>query len=135
MHRISLAGSMGLSDERWRAFCVDYDIDLKSGFVTANPCTRLTEAPYALWESAMDSMRPLLLAGKFRQRMDIVRQLLPIYNLNVQMPVVSIDMLRNDRERRRAYVILSMLAHAYVWGLADFQSSSSMEHVANVSKV
>lgn len=51
----------------------------------------------------MESFNALLLAGRLKDVVD-------------DLPQLSIDQLRNDTQRRRAFLILSFLAHGYVWG-------------------
>lgn len=51
----------------------------------------------------MDSFNALLLAGRLQDVVD-------------DLPVLGTEQLRNDTERRRAFLILSFLAHGYVWG-------------------
>lgn len=51
----------------------------------------------------MESLNALLLAGRLKEVID-------------DMPLLNVEELRNDAQRRRAFLILSFLAHSYVWG-------------------
>ncbi|KAI9482135.1 Indoleamine 2,3-dioxygenase [Coemansia mojavensis] len=82
----------------------DYDISPTHGFLPSEPpLKRLPDPYYAPWEEIMDRFNQYLLAHHIRR---LVRK----------MPVLSTDRLATQAEYRRAFSILSFMAHAYVWG-------------------
>lgn len=54
----------------------------------------------------MESYNALLLAGRLKEVVD-------------DLPILDVAELRNDTQRRRAFLVLSFLAHGYVWGEAQ----------------
>ncbi|KAJ1338667.1 Indoleamine 2,3-dioxygenase [Microdochium nivale] len=75
-----------------------------NGFLPAKaPLCRLPDMYYLPWERIANEMAILLDNGSLRARVDA-------------MDVLSTDRLRSEPEWRRAFVILSFLTHAYVWG-------------------
>lgn len=81
----------------------DYGLDLETGFMPAEPpLERLEDGYYAPWERIMDKFHGLLLAGRLREAV-------------LKLPVLSTIYLETVEEKRRAYVVLSFLAHGYVW--------------------
>ncbi|KXJ96419.1 indoleamine 2,3-dioxygenase [Microdochium bolleyi] len=75
-----------------------------NGFLPAKaPLCRLPDMYYLPWERIANVMPVLLDNGTLRARVDA-------------MDVLSTDRLRSEPEWRRAFVILSFLTHAYVWG-------------------
>ncbi|CAI2163268.1 6547_t:CDS:2 [Funneliformis geosporum] len=82
----------------------DYDINPLSGFLPSTPpLQRLTNPYYEPWETLIDIFHELMLIGRLRE---YVRKL----------PLLKTDRLENIEEYRRAFLILSFLAHGYVWG-------------------
>ncbi|KAJ2162534.1 tryptophan 2,3- dioxygenase [Coemansia sp. RSA 552] len=82
----------------------DYDISPTHGFLPEEPpLKRLPDPYYAPWEEIMDRFNQYLLAHHIRR---LVRKI----------PVLSTDKLSTQGEYRRAFSILSFMAHAYVWG-------------------
>jgi indoleamine 2,3-dioxygenase len=82
----------------------DYDVDPVTGFLPREqPLRRLANPYFEPWEHAMDDFHGLLLAGQLRVRVHSI-------------PVLDIAQLITEPERRRAYVILGVLSHGYVWG-------------------
>jgi indoleamine 2,3-dioxygenase len=82
----------------------DFGLSRKTGFLPSDPpITRLPQKYYKPWETVMDSFNALLLAGRLQDVVD-------------DLPVLETRHLRNDTERRRAFLVLSFLAHGYVWG-------------------
>lgn len=78
-------------------------IALPNGFLPANdPLTQLP-AFYAAWEEVSAALPKLLLGDQFR-------------SLFASYPILSIDKLQADAEYERGMLLLSYLAHAYVWG-------------------
>ncbi|KAJ3171338.1 hypothetical protein HDU87_008364 [Geranomyces variabilis] len=83
----------------------DYDISPLLGLLSPEPpCTRLSAQCYGLWEALVCEVTALLLHKTFRSRVH-------------QLPVLSSSALATRREYQRAFHILALLAHAYVWGL------------------
>lgn len=63
----------------------------------------LSDSYYEPWELVAHNLPELTEAGRIR---DAIRQL----------PMLSTDRLQSEAEWRRAYVILSFFANAYIWG-------------------
>ncbi|KAH7039966.1 indoleamine 2,3-dioxygenase [Microdochium trichocladiopsis] len=75
-----------------------------NGFLPAKaPLCRLPDMYYLPWERLANEMPVLLDNGTLRSRVDA-------------MDVLSTEFLRSEPEWRRAFVVLSFLTHAYVWG-------------------
>jgi indoleamine 2,3-dioxygenase len=88
----------------------DYDIHPERGFLPdLDPLDRLP-ADFQPWEAEAHELPKLLVSGKVRSFLQ-------------QLPLVDAADLSEDRQRRRAMVILSFLGHAYVWGEQEPVSS------------
>jgi indoleamine 2,3-dioxygenase len=88
----------------------DYEVDGDRGFLPApDPLDRLPN-DFSPWEEIGQKLPKLLMSGKVRSFIK-------------DMPLLDATQLRDDRERRRAMVILSFLGHAYVWGEKETVSS------------
>src|SRR5919106_2461755 len=88
----------------------DYEVDGDRGFLPApDPLDRLPN-DFSSWEEVGRALPKLLMTGKVRRFIQ-------------DMPLLDATGLRDDRERRRAMVILSFLGHAYIWGEAETISS------------
>ncbi|TDZ32044.1 Indoleamine 2,3-dioxygenase [Colletotrichum trifolii] len=75
-----------------------------NGFLPAEaPLKALPDNYYAPWEKIIQHLPDLLKAGKLRREVDA-------------LAVLSTSRLQDEAEWRRAYVILTFLTHAYVWG-------------------
>lgn len=82
----------------------DYGINPEHGFLPpALPLESLPDPYYAKWESVIDNIQPLILSRRVRSIID-------------RLPVLSTSFLHTDEEWRRAYVVLTFMLHAYVWG-------------------
>ncbi|KAF8947842.1 hypothetical protein BGZ47_007651 [Haplosporangium gracile] len=82
----------------------DYDISPITGFVPHDqPLPRLPQAYFQPWEETMDQLNHLIDSRQLRSKVD-------------QWPVLDVTQLTTFRERQRAYVILSFVAHSYIWG-------------------
>jgi indoleamine 2,3-dioxygenase len=82
----------------------DYDVSPVNGFLPSEPpCELLSDAYYAPWENVTRNLHSLLLTKRLR---GVVQAL----------PMLYTDLLRGEPEWRRAYSILSIATHAYVWG-------------------
>ncbi|KAF9434312.1 hypothetical protein BGZ76_008217 [Entomortierella beljakovae] len=82
----------------------DYDVSPITGFVPyPQPLTRLTKMYYQPWEEIIDQLNFLIDSRQLRSHVD-------------QLPVLEVSQLEGKREQQRAYSVLSILAHSYVWG-------------------
>jgi indoleamine 2,3-dioxygenase len=87
-----------------------YGIDPERGFLPgADPLERLPQE-FEAWETIAQDLPKFLISGKVRSFIG-------------QLPILDPSRLRENREQRRAMVILSFLAHAYVWGDKETVSS------------
>ena len=88
----------------------DYEVDADRGFLPASdPLDRLPN-DFSPWEEIGRELPKLLMSGRVRSFIQT-------------MPLVDATGPQDDRERRRAMVILSFLGHAYVWGEKETVSS------------
>jgi len=75
-----------------------------NGFVPSEaPLACLPDPLYAPWERVIGNLSASLKAGTLRAQVD-------------ELPVLSTDNLRTEREWRRTYSIMGFLLHAYIWG-------------------
>lgn len=82
----------------------DYGINPEHGFLPPDlPLESLPDPYYAKWESIINNIQPLILSRRVRSTID-------------RLPVLSTSFLHTDAEWRRAYVVLTFMLHAYVWG-------------------
>jgi indoleamine 2,3-dioxygenase len=80
-----------------------YEVDAERGFLPRpDPLERLPKE-FAAWEEIGRELPKLMLTGRIRS---FIRQL----------PLLDAARLGDDRERKKAMVILSFVGHAYVWG-------------------
>ena len=85
-----------------RTFMVDPD----TGFLPSQePLSRLPYARYHVWEDIANDL-PKLLGARLGQARGPLKR----------MPVISTSKLNSEPELRRAHLLLSIMAHAYVWG-------------------
>jgi len=76
----------------------------KNGFLpTRVPLKELPDSYYQPWEVLIAVLPSLLREDTLRSKVD-------------QLPVLFTDRLRKENEFRRAYLILTFLTQAYVWG-------------------
>lgn len=88
----------------------DYEVDGERGFLPVpDPLDRLPN-DFSLWEEMGRELPKLLMSGKVRSFIK-------------NMPLLEATRLGDDRERRRAMMILSFLGHAHVWGEPETVSS------------
>ncbi|KAJ1914824.1 tryptophan 2,3- dioxygenase [Tieghemiomyces parasiticus] len=81
----------------------DYDVSPITGFLPEQePARRLADSYYTPWLVLNEDLQALQLTGTLRARVE-------------ELPVLTIDRLIDERERRWAYTILGFLAHTYVW--------------------
>ncbi|OTB02841.1 hypothetical protein M426DRAFT_61448 [Hypoxylon sp. CI-4A] len=81
----------------------DYAISRNGFLPQQEPSKRLTDPYYMPWESALDSLPLLIRERSVRTVVD-------------EMSILTTCKLQTEEEWRRAYVVLSFLAHAYIWG-------------------
>jgi indoleamine 2,3-dioxygenase len=88
----------------------DYEVDGDRGFLPSpDPLDRLSN-DFSPWEEIGRGLPKLLMTGKVRSFIK-------------DLPLLDATRLGDDRERKRAMVILSFLGHAYVWGEKETVSS------------
>ncbi|KAI8375171.1 Indoleamine 2,3-dioxygenase [Blakeslea trispora] len=88
----------------------EYDISAKTGFLPSSPpLRRLKNDYFAPWEDMMDDFNGLLLAGKLRAKVH-------------KMPLLNYTKLGSIEEYRRAFLVLCMISHSYVWGKHEVAS-------------
>lgn len=86
----------------------DYDISTDTGFVPSQfPLTELPNPYYKPWETLAANLPALILNRTIRRLID------------ENLPILSTAKLATKQEYQRAYVVLSFLTHAYVWGYND----------------
>ncbi|KAI7857044.1 Indoleamine 2,3-dioxygenase [Circinella umbellata] len=96
----------------------EYDISPTTGFLPAEPPLRkLSDNYFDCWEEMFSDFNGLLLAGKLRQAIH-------------KMPLLDHTRLRTVQEYRRAFLILCMLSHSYVWGKLEKTSETLPANLA-----
>lgn len=82
----------------------DYGIDPQRGFLPPElPLTSLPDPYYAKWETVIEKVQALILSRRIRTTVQ-------------RLPVLSTAYLNTEAEWQRAYVVLTLMLHAYVWG-------------------
>jgi indoleamine 2,3-dioxygenase len=82
----------------------DYGIDPQRGFLPPElPLTSLPDPYYAKWETVIEKVQALILSRRIRAAVQ-------------RLPVLSTAYLHTEAEWQRAYVVLTLMLHAYVWG-------------------
>jgi indoleamine 2,3-dioxygenase len=82
----------------------DYGINPEYGFLPSElPLERLPDPYYNKWEAIVGNLQGLILSKRLRGVID-------------RLPVFSTIGLEHDAEWRRAYMMLSFMAHGYIWG-------------------
>ncbi|KAI9363739.1 Indoleamine 2,3-dioxygenase [Pilaira anomala] len=95
-----------------------YDISIKTGFLpSTTPLRKLPDEYFAPWEDMMDDYNGLLLAGKLREKVH-------------KMPLLDYKRLNTIQEYRRAFLILCMVSHSYVWGKHEPTSETLPSNLA-----
>ncbi|KAK4693934.1 indoleamine 2,3-dioxygenase, partial [Lecanoromycetidae sp. Uapishka_2] len=93
-------------------FPEDYGVSNYHGFLPEEPPLELLPDPYyKRWEQVVSNLQALLLSRRLRSTIE-------------SLPIVTASRLRTEAEWRRAYVLLSFMTHAYIWG-----GDSPAEHV------
>ena len=96
---------MGDTSRRTIPSLEEFDIHPVRGFLPVDPLPlrRLQDPYYDPWEHVLDDLISLLLAQRLRV---IVKQL----------PLLSTSKLVTKRDWQRAYLVLSFIGQAYIWG-------------------
>ncbi|KAK3936544.1 Indoleamine 2,3-dioxygenase [Diplogelasinospora grovesii] len=82
----------------------DYGLSPTHGFLPdVLPLTRLPDPYYNKWEAIVANLQALILSKRLRGVVD-------------RLPVLSTIGLEHDAEWRRAYSLLTFMAHGYIWG-------------------
>ena len=82
----------------------DYGLSTSHGFLpSAPPLERLPDLYYAQWEAIVANLQGLLLSRRLRGLVD-------------RLPTLSTGRLQDEAEWRRAYSVLGLISHAYIWG-------------------
>lgn len=80
-----------------------FDISPNHGFLPdALPLQKLNDPYFELWEAIISHLPALLKNKSLRNQVN-------------KLPILSTSRLTSEREWHRAYLILSFLAHAYIW--------------------
>ncbi|RIA92369.1 Indoleamine 2,3-dioxygenase [Glomus cerebriforme] len=96
----------------------DYDINPSTGFLPSTPPLKcLPDSYYEPWETLIGMFHSLMLAGRLREYVK-------------KLPILKTDRLKTPEEYRRAFLILSIIAHGYVWGKYETVSDRLPEGVA-----
>ncbi|KAI9308808.1 Indoleamine 2,3-dioxygenase [Cunninghamella echinulata] len=96
----------------------DYDISPITGFLPSEPPLRRLPDPYfEPWENMMEDFNGLLLAGRLREKVH-------------KMPLLDHKRLNTVQEYRRAFLILCMISHSYVWGKLEEASETLPANLA-----
>lgn len=82
----------------------DYGLSPDRGFLPAeNPIQCLPHPVYDRWERIMNNFQSLLLSKRLRVVID-------------RLPILPAVHLESEGEWRRAYSVLTFMAHGYIWG-------------------
>lgn len=82
----------------------DYGLSVEHGFLPVEiPLGVLPDPYYGRWEAIISNLQALLLSKRLR-------------GLIQDLPILSTSRLGHLAEWRRAYVVLSFITHAYIWG-------------------
>ncbi|KAI9226838.1 MAG: Indoleamine 2,3-dioxygenase [Piptocephalis tieghemiana] len=81
-----------------------YGLSRKTGFLPEDPpVRRLSQPLYQPWEDLAEDLNALMLAGKLRSRVHA-------------LDTLPTDQLVTKPDQQRAFLVLTMITHAYVWG-------------------
>lgn len=81
-----------------------YDVSRVSGFLPSSlPLEQLPQEYYQPWENLVKNLPSLILTKRIRSLVD-------------RLPLLSTEFLVGVEQIRRAYQVLTFLAHGYVWG-------------------
>lgn len=81
-----------------------YDVNFEYGFLPFEiPLIKLPNSYYEPWENVITNLPDLLENNQIRLKIS-------------ELPLLSTSYLKSKAEHQRAFLILSFLSHAYVWG-------------------
>ncbi|CAB4484572.1 Indoleamine 2,3-dioxygenase [Rhizophagus irregularis] len=96
----------------------DYDISPSTGFLPSIPPLEcLPDSYYEPWETLISMFHNLMLAGRLREYVK-------------RLPILKTDRLKTPEEYRRAFLVLSFIAHGYVWGKYETVSDRLPANIA-----
>ncbi|KIM94043.1 hypothetical protein OIDMADRAFT_45855 [Oidiodendron maius Zn] len=81
----------------------DFDISPRTGFLPEEPPLQRLQPFYKDWEDIVCQAPALLRAEEFRTRVE-------------RLPVHPVSELQSERDWKRAYLLLSVITNAYIWG-------------------
>lgn len=82
----------------------DYAISPDHGFLPRGlPLQQLPSSYYAPWENLAAQLPSLIQTGQIRPLVE-------------NLPVLKTSLLESEPEWRRAYSVLGLITHAYIWG-------------------
>ncbi|OGM40712.1 indoleamine 2 [Aspergillus bombycis] len=82
----------------------EYGVSLQNGFLPHSPPLKTMENPYYWpWEHIVSDLPNHIRFRTIRQAVEV-------------LPILSTSKLQGEPEWRRAYLLLSYLTHAYIWG-------------------
>jgi indoleamine 2,3-dioxygenase len=81
----------------------EFDISPKTRFLSDElPLRRLPDSFYEPWEAIVEELPELIKTVGIRERVD-------------KLPLLPASKLRSEGERRRAYLLLSLITQGYIW--------------------
>jgi indoleamine 2,3-dioxygenase len=81
----------------------EFDISPKTRFLSDElPLRRLPDSFYEPWEAIVEDLPELIKTVGIRERVD-------------KLPLLPASKLRSEGERRRAYLLLSLITQGYIW--------------------
>jgi indoleamine 2,3-dioxygenase len=82
----------------------DFGVSSRNGFLPHDlPLPRLPDPYFEAWEEIVDVLPILLKSRRIRNEVD-------------RLSILSISRLASEREWQRAYLLLSLMTQAYIWG-------------------
>ena len=84
----------------------DYNINTFTGFMPNPPPLQRLPIYYQPWELLMDHLNTLTLSGALRKKVAL-------------LPELSIENLTSKAEERRAFIVLTFIAHSYMYGVPN----------------
>ena len=84
----------------------NYGIDRFTGFMPSKPPLKRLSPYYEPWEQIMDHLNAYILTGRIKTAIKA-------------LPLLSVDKLTSDAEKRRAYTVLTFLGHGYLYGVSN----------------
>lgn len=98
----------------------DYGLSEQHGFLPDElPLEKLSDPYYKEWETIVANLQALLLSRRLKARIN-------------SLPIVTASRLRTGPEWRRAYLLLSFMTHAYIWGGDKPEEVSSYSRIKAV---